>query len=261
MKLTLLEIVQDIMNSLDGDEVNSINDTIESQQVAQIVKTCYLEMMANRNWPHMKTLFTCTSLADTDYPTSLTLPENIKELYWIKYNKRTTTDTRDKFEELKYMQPDEFYEHCAARSSSATNVQIVYVNNIKLNIRNDVAPSIWTSFDDSTIICDAFDSDVDSVLQEGKNACHGCKNPTWTHTDTAVPDLPAEAFPALVAEAKSTAFYELRQTANEKAEQKAQRQQRWLSRKAWRAQGGIRFPDYGRKVSSRETSWKFSKDP
>jgi hypothetical protein len=72
-------------------------------------------------------------------------------------------------------------------------------------------------------------------------------HPTWSHVDNAVPNLPEEAFPALVEEAKSTAFLALKQTANQKAEQKASRQQRWLSRKAWSAHGGIRYDDYGRK--------------
>jgi hypothetical protein len=79
MKLSLLDIVQDILNEMDGDTVNSIDDTVEAQQVAQIVKTTYLEMMANRNWPHLQTGFSCTSFTDTSYPTSLALPENIKE--------------------------------------------------------------------------------------------------------------------------------------------------------------------------------------
>lgn len=247
MKLTLLEIVQFILNDMDGDEVNSVNDTIESQQVANIVKQTYLEMIANRNWPHMGTAFNCDSYTDTDYPTFLTLPENIKELKWIKYNKRTSTDTKDKYESLKYKQPEDFFDFCSARDSSATNVQIVNYNGVKINIRTDQAPQFWTSFDDNVIICDSFDSDVDTVLQTGKNSCWGVKNPTWSGTDTSIPDLPAEAFPALVEEAKSTAFYVLRQTSNEKAEQKATRQQRWLSRKAWRTKGGVRYPDYGRR--------------
>jgi hypothetical protein len=247
MKLTLLEIVQDIMNDMDGDEVNSISDTIESQQVAQIVKTTYLEMMANRNWPHLQIGFNCTSSADTDYPTSLTIPETIKELRWIKYNKRTSTDTKDKYEEVKYLQPEDFFNTCAGRESSASSTQIVNINGVKLNIRNDKAPEWWTSFDDNTIVMDSWDSDVESTIQEGKNACWGVRNPSWTHSNTAIPDLPSEAFPALLEEAKSTAFYALRQVANEKAEQKAVRQNRWLSRKAWRAKGGIRLPNYGRK--------------
>ena len=247
MKLSLLEIVQDIMNDLDGDEVNSINDTIESQQVAQIVKTCYFEMLANRNWPHMHTTFTLTSNADTDAPTSFTLPENIKELKWIKYNKRSSTDTKDKYEKITYLQPEDFVDTCDGRDSSATNTQIVRINGYKINVRNDTPPQFLTSFDDNEIIMDAFDDDVDDVLQGGKTACYSVKNPSWSAIDSFIPDLPSEAFPALLEEAKSTAFYTLRQVANEKAEQKSVRQQRWLSRKAWRAKGGVQYPNYGRK--------------
>lgn len=247
MKLTLLEIVQDIMNDMDGDNVNSINDTIESQQVAQIVKTTYLEMLANRNWPHMHTAFNCSSLSDLDYPTCLRIPDNIKEVKWIRYNKRTSTDTKDKYEEITYLQPEDFFDHCSHRDSSASNMQIVKLNGVRINIRNDQAPQYWTSFDDSVLIMDSWDSAVDSVLQESKNSCWGVRNPDWAGLDSSIPELPAEAFPALVEEAKSTAFYVLRQVANEKAEQKATRQNRWLSRKAWRAKGGIRLPNYGRK--------------
>ena len=42
MKMTLIELVQDVLNDLDSDEVNHIDDTIEAQQVAQIIKTSYL---------------------------------------------------------------------------------------------------------------------------------------------------------------------------------------------------------------------------
>ena len=40
-KMTLLAMVQDILNDMDGDEVNSISDTVEAEQVAQIIKTTY----------------------------------------------------------------------------------------------------------------------------------------------------------------------------------------------------------------------------
>lgn len=247
MKLTLLEIVQDIMNDLDGDNVNSVNDTVESQQVAQIVKTCYLEIMANRNWPHMGTPFNLNAVGSVSYPTSFNLPENIKEMQWFKYNCRGTTDTRDKYRDIRYMQPKDFVDSLQNRESSASNVQVVNISGLRLFIRNDKAPEYWTSFDDSTVICDAYDSSVDSVLQTGKSNCWGIKYPEWSGLDDSIPDLPVEAFPALLEEAKSTAFYVLRQVANEKAEQKAGRQQRWLSRKGWRTSGGVKYPDYGRK--------------
>ena len=65
--------------------------------------------------------------------------------------------------------------------------------------------------------------------------------------DSFIPNLPDEAFSLLQEEAKSTAFMALKQMANQKAEMKAARQQRWLSRKAWKAHGGIQYDDYGRK--------------
>lgn len=49
-KMNLLELVQDILNDLNADNVNSIDDTIESQQVAQIVKSTYFALMHVRNW-------------------------------------------------------------------------------------------------------------------------------------------------------------------------------------------------------------------
>lgn len=44
MRKTLLEMVQDILSEMDSDEVNSINDTVEAEQVATIIKNCYLAL-------------------------------------------------------------------------------------------------------------------------------------------------------------------------------------------------------------------------
>ena len=56
MQMTLLEMVQDILNDIDSDPVNSIDDTEESVQIAQIIKTSYFALSTNRNWPHQKKL-------------------------------------------------------------------------------------------------------------------------------------------------------------------------------------------------------------
>lgn len=239
---------------MDGDNVSDIDATTESQQVALIVKSTYLEMMANRNWPHMHTLFSLQGSGDSSLPNVLRIPDNIKEIKWVKYNKRKSTDTRDKFEQVKYMHPVDFLEHVQSRNSSnssITSVKLQGVGNPILTF-NDRAPEYWTSFDDVKIVMDNYDSAIDGTLREGKNSCWGVKSASWSHDGASTPDLPEEAFPALVAEAKSTAFYSLRQTENEKAEQKSRRQQRWLSRKAWKSKGGVRYPDYGRKGGGRK---------
>ena len=39
IKKNLLEIVQNILSDMDSEEVNTISDTVEAMQVAQIVET------------------------------------------------------------------------------------------------------------------------------------------------------------------------------------------------------------------------------
>lgn len=247
MRQTLLEIVQDVLNDLDSDKVNSISDTVESEQVASIVKSCYFELIGNRNWPHLKKLFQLEHSGNLSRPNYLAIPVLLKELVFFRYEMQKSggkIETRD----VKFKHPDDFLRYVSGRDSTQDNIEtIVDVSGSKLLIVNDKAPTYWTTFDDFYIVTDSYDKAVDDTLQKTKTQCLGYMHPEWVHADTAIPDLPAEAFPALVTEVKSTAFVALKQMANQKAEQKASRQQRWLSRKAWRVQGDVRFEDYGRK--------------
>lgn len=248
MKMTLLEIVQDVLNDLDSDSVNSISDTVESEQVASIVKSCYFEMIGNRNWPHLKKLFQLEHSGNLARPNYLAIPILLKELESFRYEVQKEENGRIYFAEVKYKYPDEFLSYVSGRNSTNDNIETIQdFGGSKLLIANNKAPEYWTSFDDYYIVTDSYDKAVDDTLKKTKTQCIGYLHPSWVHEDTFVPDLPGEAFPALVAEAKSTAFVNVKQMANQKAEQKASRQQRWLSRKSWRAHGGVRYEDYGRK--------------
>lgn len=248
MKLSLLEIVQRVLNDMDSDEVNSINDTIESQQVASIVRDCFLEMTSNRNWPHLRKLTQLQSLADSTRPNYLVIPDNVKQLEAFKYDKSKSGETKITLQDVRWKEPEAFLRYIAQRNSDNDNVDtITDFSGTKLLIINDKAPEFWTCFDDKYVVTDSYDGVVDSTLQQSKTQCLAYFNPTWVHTDSAVPDLPSEAFAALLEESKSTSFIALKQMANQKAEQKASRQNRWLSRKAWRANGGVQYDDYGRK--------------
>jgi hypothetical protein len=254
MKMTLLEITQDILNDMNSDAVNSINDTIESQSVAQIVKTAYLEMMANRNWPHLKTLQRLDGVSDVTRRTHLKLPVGLREIEALKYNKRRATDSKDKFSDVTFLYPEAFLDTVNTRDENESNVEYqTDASGVQIKIRNDQPPTYWTTFDDEYIVMDSLELAVDTTLQGSKTQIVGYVDPTWTHEDTFVPDLPSEAFPSLLAEAKSTAFVNVKEVANEKAEQKSTRQRRWLARKAWRAHGGIRRPNYGRNQTSGST--------
>ena len=248
MKKTLLEIVQSILNDLDSDEVNSIDDTVEASQVAQIVRSCYEELISNRNWPHLKKLVQLEASGELAKPNYMKLPDGIKELISFKYNKQDVGETKIQYLDVTYKYPDEFLTLINNRNSTNANVQTVTdKSGVSLLILKDKTPEYWTSFDDEYLVCDSYDADVDSTLQKSKTQAIAYIEPVWQQDDSFIPDLPSEAFSLLIEESKSTAFLVLKQMANQKAEQKANRQQRWLSRKAWQAKGGIRFPDYGRK--------------
>jgi len=42
MKMTLLEMVQEVLYSIGSDEVNSIADTVESEDVARLIRSTFL---------------------------------------------------------------------------------------------------------------------------------------------------------------------------------------------------------------------------
>lgn len=247
MKMTLLEIVTDILNDLDSDAVNSIDDTVEAQQVAQIVKTSFFEMIGNRNWPHLKKLVQFEASGSLQKPNYLRIPDRTKEISYVMYDCRKDGETSSREKEIKYCSPEDFLRKVSIRTVSDNTVEVVDFNSVKLKIVNNKAPEFYTSFDDKYLVFDSYDSEIDDTLKKSKSSGLAYLAPVWEHVDDAYPDLPEEAFPALLEEAKSTAFLVLKQMPNQKAEQKASRQQRWLSRKAWRVNGGVTYKIYGRK--------------
>lgn len=248
MKMTLLEIVQDILNSMDSDEVNTLSETVESDQVAQIVKTTYFELISRRDWPHLKQVFNMDSLGDLTKPTHMKIPSRIVELRDFKYDKIKSTETRSKYEDVKYLDPEEFLWYTNRRNQDLSEiVEITDTSGVKLLIQNNKAPTYWTSFDDEYIILDSYDSAVDSTLKSAKTQCFGIKQPEWTVSDSFIPDLPDDAFPLLLSEAKSVAQFQVRQFQDQAAMQQAQRQRFRMSRKSWTTHKQSRYPNYGRK--------------
>lgn len=251
-KMTLLELTQDILSSMDSDEVNSINDTVESSQVAAIIKNTYRAILTNRDWPHTKKLIELQASGNSTLPTHMSIVDDVKKIDFVRYNVAKASDgARRKFADIHWLEVDDFLRRLNALDNTKSNIMTVTdpSSNIPLSIRTDLAPTYYTSFDDKNIVFDSFDSAVDSTLQTSKTQVYGYVYPQWQMQDDYIPDLPNTAFTLLLEESKSRAFIELKQIANQKAEQEAQRQNSWLSRRDRRIKGGIRFPDYGRRTT------------
>jgi len=249
-------MVIDILNDMDSDELfdnsplEDIHSTEESRQVAQIIKTTFFNIIDGRDtyWPHLYEPFQLLATSGTT-PTHMTIPLDTMDIEYVKYNVRTTTDTRDRFTTIKYIDPKEFMDILDSRDSSDSKVtQVTDPTGVFINVYNERSPQYWTSLDDSVIIFDAYDSVVDTVsMLAVKTQCRGKVYPTVTETDDFVFDLPVDAFSFLLAEAKSVSFLILKQAANPKAEAQSNTQRRRLSAEAGKVNKDIHYPDYGRR--------------
>ena len=249
MKMTLLEMVQDILSEMDSDEVNSLDDTVEARQMATILKNCYFAMCSNRNWGDEKALATLDHVGQLSMPTHMIIPEDIKQMDYLAYLHEKPNAELNEYVTVKYKHPDEFLRMVQSRPSSDRDnwKEVKDFSGVKLFIRSNANPMYWTSFDDEHIVCDSYDKTVDDTLKVSKTQAWVVRAPKWEYGEDFIPKLPVEAFAALLAEAKSTAFVSLKQMQNAKAEASAQRQQRWLARKNSTTMGGVRYMTYGRR--------------
>ena len=245
--MTYLEMVVDILNDMDSDTVSTILETEESRQVTQILETTYYNIIDGRDWPHLYNAFQLVPLGGATL-THMTFPTTIINLSYLKYNVRDTNDTKDKFIEIPFMEPIDFMAMLDARDSAATEIdQITDTTGIFLNIYNERAPKYWTSFNDDTVVFDAYDQVVDATgSTAAKTQCYGKIYPTVTVGDSEVFDLPIDAHSFLLNEAKSMASLTLKQFVNQKAEAQSVTARRRMSQEAWKIQRGIKYPNYGR---------------
>ena len=259
MKKSLLGIVQEILSDMDSDEVNTIDDTVESAQVAEIVRSTYFAMISNRNWPHTRKTVQMVASGSIAHPTHMSVKEDFKELCFINYNKADKDETRKKFTPVSWVEPDDFLRITNKRNNDSNNVDIITdYTGVELLIGNDRHPTYYTSFDDKNLVFDSYNSEVDSTLQMSRTQAMAYVIPEWTHSDDFIPDLPAEAFIALIEESKSKCMLRIKQVQDIKAEQEASRQQRWLSRKAWAVNGGLKMQTYGRRRRTSEPTFRRS---
>lgn len=225
-KYTVLEMSQRILSSMDSDEVTSITDTVESQQVGTILETCYYDLVARANLPEDYLPFNLTETSATT-PNQMSLPTDFSNLQCVKYDCQTLTQTDPLWTDIDYLSWKDFSRMMYSLNESDTNVDTYNItvgsSTIPIIFTNDLAPKYYSSFDDRTVIFDSYDSAVDTFLRSIKSQAEGRKLRTWTMSDSFVPDLDEDQFQLLLQEAKSLAWAELKQTPHQKAEQSARR--------------------------------------
>lgn len=351
MKMTNLEMVQNILSALNSDQVNSVGDTPESLQVLECLKSTYFNMLGRYDLPEHNQFFNLDPSNDLDAPVLMYKPDGVTRLEWLKYFDTNPADG-------SAFQTDQFgaYSHgvnidvqnnangwSATSSSSVTiglgSVTFTVSSGLKINIgdsafamptlspnsymygtvtsysgttlilaitsivgsgtysqwtinqvgpnslnipgykevrilpiedfvsmtsqfnaveadiqsftltiaenttkspnvftfyyRNDRQPQYCCIVGNYYIIFDSFDKTQDSTLQASKTMAYGWVYPTFEMTDTFIPNLDAQQFPLLLNDAKSLAFYEIKNQPHQKAEEEVSRQV--VSLQKWKA--------------------------
>lgn len=234
MKYTLLELVQTVLSSTDGEEVNSIDDTVESSQVVEIIKTVYNDLVTRGDIASTKVLFTLTASGDSAKPVLMTKPSSIANIDYVKYNCEDDEDTDPVWRDMIYLPIHEFvnYVHTFRPSESDVDTMTHTLDsfNITFNFYNDRPPQYYTVLEDNSLIFDGYDSTVDTTLQSSKSIGYGTRDVVFVRSNTWVPELEAEQFALLLNEAKSLAWVEQKQSEHPKAEQAAKRNWQHLAR-------------------------------
>lgn len=242
-KYTLLEMVQKILSDMDAEPVNSIGETTESDQVASIIEDTFYAMFVNRLVPEHQSFIKLTSLSDSSKPTHFRYPDNVNNVVKVWYD--TSNDNSFEYRTVEWMDPLEFIQMLDRVQSDYTSVTDVAAGT-NIRIRNNKQPEYYTSFDDYNIVMDSYDSSVDNILATSKTRAHATTIPTFSISDSFVPDIDENLFPYLLAESKSTSFSLLAGGADQKIEQQARRQKSFLQNDKYRSTRPNKWSHYGR---------------
>lgn len=242
MRRTLLSMVQSILSDMDSEDVNSISDSIEAQQIASVIQDTYFNIIAAREIPEHKQMLQITSLSNNQKPTHFRYPNDTKEIEKLFYN---TSYTGSTYTEVYFLEPLDFLNRV---DSSATNTMQVdtVAGNVPVFIMTDRMPKYYTSFDDDNIIMDSYDVSVEAILQTSKTRAYGTVYPSFQITDTFEPDLDDTMLPYLLAEAKSTCFSLFKSGADPKVEQAARRLKSYVQNDMHKTKRENKRPHYGR---------------
>jgi len=225
MKLSLLDYTQNILSALSSDEVNSISDSPESLQVAEIVKTSYFNIISRAELPDQRIPFQLDASLSITEPNLMFIPQNIRSIEWIKY---FDTAASGMYKYVTILPLQQFSDYVDGYNSSDMNVDTLSLvtNNetFTFNYKDDIQPRFCTVISNFYVVFDSFDNTVDSTLQASKTMCYGLSSPIFKMEDSFIPELDDAQVPLLLNEAKSLAFFELKQTLHSKAEQEAKRQ-------------------------------------
>ena len=247
--MTVLDMTQNILSEMDGDNVNTIDGTTESLQVANIIQQTFYSITDNRDWAYQTKVKSLNDDAvDVLTPTLVTIGNNIKEIKWLKYDTSDSGTPTGGYKELHYLTPEEFILKTSGRNLQNDNVVESVINEFAtIRLVNNANPTYFTTLGENQIILDSWNSEDSTTIVSRKILTEMVVASDFELTDDFIPPIPTEAFSLLLNKAKATCFFALKQMNHPYADREALKQSRWLSRNNGVIGKGVKYPDYGRK--------------
>lgn len=223
MQQTLLEMTQNILSRLDGDEVNSHSETSESRQVASIIRNTYYNIFSRANLPEHQQHFQLTPSTDMTKPVLMTRPSNVSRIDWIKYDMSLNGISNPSFSYVTIYPIQQYMDTIHSYDIDETNVLSFTLDGIEYLYKNNGHPTFCMVYKDNYVIFNSYNVVQEATLQSINTLCFGQVIPTFEMSDTFVPNLDEKNSMLLLEESTAIAFAEMKQTVNEKAERNARR--------------------------------------
>lgn len=247
---TLLDMTQDLLSDMDSDEVDSISETTEAQQIARIIRNSFQEICDEYYLQSNKRLLQLDSLADTARPTHLVIPDGVHSIESLEYDCSDLVGDAPRFRHLCFLEPNNFLLK-VTWSGTSTNVEEVEdFGGAILHVRNDKHPAYYTTFDDKRVVLDSWNQPTTATVVGSRTRAIATSKPGLVMDDSSVIDLPEHLVSLLRAESKVQAFDMFKDGAPPSVQRSAMRQRV----RAQRLKHSIKerrpqdlLPDYGRR--------------
>ena len=219
-RLTLLQIVQRGLSAINADNVTDIGDTVESEQMVDIINTICDDLWDEFPWYHRREL----SKLETG---------GGLEAHQMAIREE---DTHLVSERIRYNEKDVYWTE-PANMTRVLDGRDTAIDNVDSNgALDDKDPTYWTTYDDNTITFDSYDSSLTSSL----SSVHVAKARALLTDGNDVPDFPdrlhsvivwgvfEEAFALLIGDMSNAQRYGSKYT---KSKARAKRWARKINRK------------------------------
>lgn len=219
---TLLEMVQDVSRQIGDKERKGLDEDLRVQDIANLCISTLESICSRRTWEFQRDRLVLPATV-TDKVT-IAIPEAVSRLERVSYQilSRST--------ELCYLLPEKFLEQVSLQGPSTEAVAVP--GGATIWVRNNSEPRYYTSFDETTVTLDAYNSETDPtgiqpskvrILAEVQLDTAGARL-AGLPVDSWVPDIPTRMFPLWFWESVQNCYATIVDGADELSSREARRQ-------------------------------------